>query len=60
MEVSEERGSRPDSHSKVLLSGGPGSAPFWGGNMGLDGNDAAKTGGGKRGFLAAGGRDVSA
>ena len=33
---------------------------FWGRNMGLDGNDAVKTGGGKRGFLEAGDGDVGA
>ena len=45
-EVSEERGSRHDSCSKFLPSGGPGGASFWGGSMGLDCNNAAKTGGG--------------
>ena len=59
-EVAEERGSRPDNFSKFLPSGGPSGASFWGGNMGLDRNDAAKTGGGTRGFLEAGGRDVGA
>ena len=47
----------PDSIRKVLLSIGPGGVPFWGINLGLDGNYAAKTGGVTRGFLAAGARD---
>ena len=54
-EVAEERGRRPDSFSKVLPIGGPGDAPFWCVNLDLDGNNAAKTGGGTHGFLAAGG-----
>ena len=58
-EVSEERGSRPNSCNKFLPSGGPSGAYFWGRNMGLDGNDAVKTGGGKRGFLEAGDGDVA-
>ena len=56
-EVAEEGGSGPDSLSKVLTIGGPGGAPLWGGNLGLVGNNAAKTLGGTRGFLAAGDRD---
>ena len=58
-EVADEGGSRTNSLSKVLTSGGPGSAPRWGGNLGLDDNYGAKTGGGTRGCLAAGGGDVS-
>ena len=41
------------------MSGGPSGASFWGGNMGLNGNDAAETGGGTRG-IEAGGRDFGA
>ena len=59
-EVSEEGGSRTDSCSKVLPIGGPGGDYFLVGKMGLGGNDAAKTGGGTRGFLEAGDRDVGA
>ena len=36
-EVAEEGGSGPDSCRKVLPSGGPGGAPLWGRNMGIDG-----------------------
>ena len=43
IEVSEEGGSGTDSLIKVLQIGGPGGAPLWGGNLGLDGNNAAKT-----------------
>ena len=41
-EVAEEGGSGPDLLSKVLPSGGTGGDHLWGGNMGFDGNDAAK------------------
>ena len=58
--VAEEIGSRPDSCSKFIPSGGPSGASFWGGNMGLDGNDDAKNGGGTHGFLEADGGDVGA
>ena len=57
-EVAEERGSRPDSCRKFLTSGGPIDASFWGGNMDLDGNDAAKTGRVTHDFLEAGVRYV--
>ena len=40
--VDEERGSRPDSCSKFLPSGGTSGDSFGGRNMGLDGNDAEK------------------
>ena len=56
--AAEEGGRRPDSCRKVLPSGSPVGASFWGGNMGIDGNDAAKTGGVTRGFLEAGGVDI--
>ena len=59
-EVAEEVGSRPNSCRKVRPSSVPGGASFQGRNMGLDGNDAAKTGGVKRGFFEAGGRYVCA
>ena len=58
--VPGERGSRPNSCSKFLPSGGPRDASFWVGNMPLDGNDATKTVGGARGFLETGGGDVGA
>ena len=51
-EVNEEGGSIPDSLVKVLPRSVPGSAPFWGVNLSLDGNYAAKTGEGTRGVLA--------
>ena len=54
MEVAEEGGGVPNSLIKAPPIGGPGGAPLWGGNLGLDENDAAKTLGGTRGFLAAG------
>ena len=57
-EVAEDVGIRPDSCKKVLPSGASCGASFGGGNMGLDGNDAAKNGGGTRGFIDAGGGDV--
>ena len=59
-EVAEEGGSRADSCRKVLPICGPGGEYFWGGKMGLDGNDAAKTGGVTRVFIEAGGGDVGA
>ena len=35
--------SGPDRISKVILISGPGGDPLWGGNLGFDRNDAAKT-----------------
>ena len=59
-EVSEERGNINYSCRKFLPSGGPSSASFGGGNMGLDGNNAEKSGGGTCGFLYIGYGDVGA
>ena len=55
--VAEEVGSGTDSLSKVIPINSPGGAPLWGVNLDLVGNDAAKTLGGTRGFLAAGDGD---
>ena len=41
-EVDEEEGSITDSCRNFLPSGGPSSAYFWSGKMGLDGNDDEK------------------
>ena len=57
-EFSEEGGSITDSCSKFLPISGPVSASFWGGNMALDVNDAAETGGGTHELLEKGGGDV--
>ena len=48
-EVADEGGIRPDGRNKVLSIGSRGSASFWGRNIGIDGNDAVKNGGGWRG-----------
>ena len=58
--VAKERGNRPDSCRKFLPRGGTSGDSFGGRNMGLDGNDAEKTGGSTCGFLEAGGGDVGA
>ena len=55
--VAEEGGRGTNSLIKVLPRNGPGGAPLWGGNLGLDGNEAGKNWGGTCGFLAAGDRD---
>ena len=56
-EVAEYGGSRNHHLKKVLTSGGPGGAPLWGGNLGFDGSNAAKSLGVTHGFLAGYGRD---
>ena len=56
--VTEAVESRPNSFRKFLTSGGPSGASFWVVKMGLDGNDAAKSGRGTHGFLESCGGNV--
>ena len=55
--VAEEGGRGTNSLIKVLPRNGPGGAPLWGGNLGSDVNDDAKSLGFTRGVIAAGGGD---
>ena len=57
MGVAEEGGIIPDHLSKFLPRVVTVGATFWVGNLGIDGNDAAKTRWGTREFHAAGDGD---